>query len=110
MKIYAQSPLEQKLGEIGNPPGIKSDLTTAGGISYLFSKTLQYSLIIAGLVLLAMIISAGFTLLTSAGDPKKVESGWSRLTHAAIGFLIVFAAYWIAQILQVVFNLPILKG
>ena|SRR3989338_8581270 len=104
------SPLEQKLSEIGNPPDIKSDLTTASGISYLFSQLLQYSLIIAGLILLAMIISAGFTLLTSAGDPKKIEAGKNRLTHAALGFLIVFAAYWIAQILQVIFNLPILSG
>src|SRR3989344_902305 len=110
MKIYAQSPLEQKLKEIGDPAGIKNELTKSEGVSFLFSQVLQYSLILAGLILLAMIISAGFTLLTSAGDPKKTEAGKNRLTHAAFGFLIPFAAYWIAQILQVIFNLPILSG
>lgn len=104
------SAFETELNKIGDPTGIKTELTTSEGISFLFSQVLQYSLILAGFILLAMIISAGFTLLTAAGDPKKTEAGKSRLTHAALGFLIVFAAYWIAQILQVVFNLPILSG
>lgn len=101
------SPLEDALSGL-QVSGL--NLKASTDVGPFIGKLLQYSLILAGLILLAMIISAGFTLLTSAGDPKKIEAGKSRLTHAAIGFLIVFAAYWIAQILQVIFNLPILSG
>ena len=101
------SPLEDALSGL-QIPDLKFKAST--DVGPFISQILQYSLIFAGLILLAMIISAGFTLLTSAGDPKKTEAGKSRLTHAAIGFFIIFAAYWIAQILQVIFNLPILSG
>ena len=103
------SALEEQLNQIGNPDKIKSELTRPTAVSYLISQILQYALIIAGLILFGMIISAGFMLLTSGGDPKKTEAGRDRLTHALIGFLIVFAAFWIAQILQVIFNIPILS-
>lgn len=101
------SPLEDALSGL-EVSGLKIKAST--DVGPFMGQILQYSLILAGFILLAMIISAGFTLLTAAGDPKKVEAGKGRLTHAAIGFLIIFAAYWIAQILQVVFNLPILSG
>jgi len=56
----------------------------------------------AGIGLLLMIISSGFSLMTSAGDPKKAAAGKSRLTNAIIGFILIFAAYWIVQILGVI--------
>lgn len=62
---------------------------------------------IAGLLLFGLLIWGGFELLTSAGDPKKTESAKSRLTSAIIGFVIIFAAYWIIQILEVVFGINV---
>jgi len=58
----------------------------------------------AGLGLLLMIISAGYTLLTSAGDAKKLESGKQRLTYAIVGFLVIFVAYWIVQLAGKIFG------
>ena len=106
MKVYAQSALQDQLDKIGDPEGVK--FTQSSDVGPFITQILQYALIIAGLVLFGMIISAGFTLLTSGGDPKKTEMGKTRLTHALVGFLIIFAAFWIAQILQVIFNIPIL--
>ena len=100
------SPLEDAISGI-EIPGL--EFTQSTDVGKFVSRLLQYALIIAGLVLFAMIISAGFTLLTSAGDPKKSEAGRNRLTTAVVGFFIVFAAFWIAQILQVIFNIPILS-
>ena len=52
-----------------------------------------------------MLLAAGFTLLTSAGDAKKMEQGKSRLTNALIGFLIIFTAYWFTQIMGKIFGI-----
>ena len=39
----------------------------------------------------------GFDYLTSLGDPKKAETGKTKITRAITGFIIIFAAYWITQ-------------
>ena len=64
----------------------------------------------AGLGLLLMLISAGYTFLTSAGDAKKMEQGKQQLTNAVVGFFIVFAAYWIVQLVGIIFKLESIKS
>ena len=82
--------------------GTWSALTIGGIVSAL----LPYILVLAGLALLLMLIFGGFQLMTSAGDPKGMEAGKNRVMYAIIGFLIIFASFWLVQILQVVFGLP----
>jgi hypothetical protein len=60
---------------------------------------------IAGIGMLLMILSAGFTLMTSAGDAKKMQAGTQRLTFAVVGFLIIFAAYWGVQLVGKMFGI-----
>jgi hypothetical protein len=74
-------------------------------IGYILSKAFPLVLGFAGLGLLLMLISAGYTFLTSAGDAKKMEQGKQRLTNAVVGFFIVFAAYWIVQLVGTIFGL-----
>jgi len=76
----------------------------------IISALLPYIFVLAGLILFAFLIWAGFEFLTSAGDPEKVKAAQSKLTSAIIGFIIIFAAYWIAQILQIIFGVGILGG
>ena len=79
-----------------------TDLSIEGIISAL----IPFMYVLAGLALLMMLIVGGFQLMMSAGDPKGVESGMNKVMYALIGFLIIFASYWLVQILQVVFGLP----
>ncbi len=74
-------------------------------IGNILSAAVPLVLAFAGLGLLLMLISAGYTFLTSAGDAKKMEQGKSRLTNAIVGFFIVFAAYWIVQLVGAIFGL-----
>ena len=74
----------------------------------LISSIVAVLLPLAGIILLGVIIFAGFQMLTGASDPKKVDSAKNMLTTALMGFGLLFAAYWIAQILETVFNFPIL--
>jgi hypothetical protein len=53
-----------------------------------------------------MVLSAGFTLMTSAGDAKRLQAGTQRLTYGLIGFLIVFVAFWGVQIAGRIFGIP----
>ena len=74
------------------------------GISQIISDSLTYVFAFAGVALLLMIISSGFALILSAGDPKKLAKGKASLTNAILGFIIIFAAFWIVQILGIVFG------
>lgn len=71
-------------------------------IGEIVGKALPLIFAIAGIGLLLMIISSGFTLMMSAGDPKKAAAGKTTLTNSIIGFLLVFAAFWITQIMGTV--------
>jgi len=43
----------------------------------------------AAVVAVAVIIIAGYTLITSAGDPDKIQKGQKTLTAAIVGFIVV---------------------
>jgi hypothetical protein len=98
LKLPGATPIQGML----NMPGIGSKNPTIGDI---VSAAVPLIFGFAGLGLLLMLISAGYTFLTSAGDPKKLEQGKSRLTNALTGFIIVFAAYWIVQLTGAIFGL-----
>ena len=73
-------------------------------IGQIINAAIPFVFAFAGIGLLLMIIASGFSLMTSAGDPKKMQMGRARLTNALIGFLLIFAAYWIVQIAFIVFG------
>ena len=64
--------------------------------------------VIAGLVLFAMLISGGFTIFLSAGNPEKIKKGTAIITNGLVGFLIMFAAYWIIQLVEYSLGLQLL--
>ncbi len=84
-----------------NIPGAGSDPTIGG----ILSAAVPLIFAFAGLGLLLMLLSAGYTFLTSAGDAKKMEQGKHQMTNALVGFFIVFAAYWIVQLIGTIFGL-----
>lgn len=75
-----------------------------GQIGFIIGAAVPYVFAFAGIGLLFMIISSGFTIMMSAGDAKKLEAGKGRLTQAIVGFLIIFAAYWMVQISGIIFG------
>lgn len=66
-------------------------------------------LILAGLILFVMIIWGGFEMLTAGTEEKNADAGKSRVTAGIIGFVIIFCAYWITQLLQIMLGVNILK-
>lgn len=70
----------------------------------IISTALQYLFPIAGLLLFLFLVFAGFQLLTSSGDPKKVEAGRNRITYAVVGFVLLIASYWITKIVELIIS------
>lgn len=114
----------EKLAKKGDPIEIfknpNSSLTLPGGVSIsdplggkfssvgdIINTLIPYIFALAGLALLMILIWGGFEMMTSAGDPKKVESAKAKLTNGVFGFVIIFIAYWLIQILEVIFGLKI---
>lgn len=77
-------------------------------IGDIINMVLPYVFVIAGLILLVMLILGGIELMTSAGNPDKVKAGSGRITHALIGFLIVFITYFVSQLVQVMLGVNFL--
>lgn len=82
-----------------------AELSTPGGI---ISRALTFAFPIAGLALFVMIVAGGLQILAGATNAKSLEEGKKRVTMAIVGFLILFASYWIAQILEIIFGIKIL--
>lgn len=79
-------------------------LSTPGGV---ISEVLKYIFPLAGLILFVMIFWGGFEMMTSSVSGKK-DAGRQRVTTAVIGFLLLFATYWIGQLMEVVFGVKFL--
>lgn len=86
-------------------PGESVHFVDIGGA---ISRALSYLLIFSGIILLAMLIAGGFTIMTALGNEEKMTNGKTRITHALLGFMALFGVYWLAQIVQILFKIPIL--
>lgn len=82
-----------------------NQLNSPGGI---VSRALDFAFPIAGLILFVMLVWAGFEILVGAPSKKSIDAGKQRATAALVGFLLLFATYWIFQIIEVVFGVRIL--
>ena len=80
-----------------------------GDIGGVVTKILPYIFGISGILLLVYLLFGGLQLMFSAGDPKKTQSAQAKIINALIGFVIVFLAYWITQLLGTVLNIQAIK-
>jgi len=77
--------------------GLDPQLTTLGDI---ISRAFEYLLVLAGLSMFGMILYGGVHLIISRGNPEGIKEGTNKIVFGIVGFLIVFAAYWIIQIIE----------
>jgi hypothetical protein len=83
-----------------------TELSTPGGI---LTRALQgFIFPIAGIILFVQLLLGGFQMLTGAAS-KGVDEGKQKITAAVIGFIILFAAYWIMQLIELIFGIRILS-
>ncbi len=89
--VHAQG-LTGNLDAVATSAGVeKKDLTTTVG------SLIQTFLGILGIVFLVLVIYAGFTWMTAAGDEKKVASAKGILISAVVGLVVLLSAYAISS-------------
>lgn len=68
--------------------------------SFLVNLLVRNLFVFAGVIFFFMILLAGFQFVS--GGKKGAENAKQIMTAAAIGFILMFAAYWIVQIIRIV--------
>lgn len=98
--------------KLGNTTTTLGSKYGTGGIGILISIILKYSLMIAGIILLALLLFGGITFIINAGkgDPKKTGKGVSAITSALVGFAIILLSYSIIKIIGIITGFNILNS
>ncbi len=84
--------LTSQLGDVNTSANLGStDLKTT--IGTLISTFLG----VLGIIFLILVIYAGFTWMTAAGDEKKIASAKNILVSAVVGLVVILSAYAISS-------------
>lgn len=78
---------------LADTPGYES-------LGSFISAVLPNVYMLTGLILLLLLIGGGFAIITSAGNPEKKGQGSKAITSAVIGFILVFASFWIIKLVE----------
>jgi uncharacterized membrane protein len=70
--------------------------------SFISQTIIPNLLVIANIILFFIIIISGLTIIFNAGNADKQKQASQTLTAAVLGFVLIFAAYWIMQILGII--------
>ncbi|MBI4066974.1 hypothetical protein HY407_01220 [Candidatus Gottesmanbacteria bacterium] len=75
-----------------------------GNLGEMVSILSKNIVLVAGVIFFILILIAGFGVISAAGseDAQKMEKNKGYLTYAVIGFVIIFGAYWVLQIINAV--------
>ncbi len=105
MNLLAQVDIGQSF--FGQKGSFLSQTTDVGKLVSIFVSN---AIVIAGVILLFFMIIGGIGLISGAGknDPEKMAKSRQAIMTALIGFVIVFAAYWIVQLIGKLTGLEIL--
>ena len=79
-------------------------------VSSILSGAIQLVLIVAALVFFFLLIVGGIRWMTAGGDKEKAGAARGQLTSALIGLAIVFAAWAIIRLIEVLFGVSIISG
>jgi hypothetical protein len=92
--VYAQEPVNSGLQAVGKAGGIAGGETD---IIVIIGRIINIALGFLGIVLLVILLYAGYEWMTSGGDPAKVDSAKTRIRNAVIGLVIIMMSFAIVN-------------
>jgi len=85
------------LNKIGEKYGASSFDDTNNSLTIIIIRVINISLDLLGLLVLVLMIVSGYQWMTAAGNEDQIATAKKRITNAAIGLLIILAAWSITQ-------------
>lgn len=73
--------------------------------AFLINLIVRNLFVAAGIILFLLFILAGYKFLM--GGKKGTEEAKTIATNAILGFIIMFTAYWIVQLVKILFGVEI---
>jgi len=77
--------------------GLDTSLSANANLPQFIGNIIEVVLGVLGLILVVLIVYAGFIWTTAQGDTVKVKKAQDMIKQAVIGMIIVFAAYAITS-------------
>ncbi len=78
------------------PPGVPTSITVWG----VTNNALTAILALAAVGVVITFVYAGISFIMSHSDPGKIKGAQAMMTNAAIGFVIIVAAFFILQLIN----------
>jgi hypothetical protein len=100
-ELLAQVNYDELIGNV--TPKLAGENSTIGGI---IGAALTLFFPIAIFVLLAMLVSSGYQYMVSSGDPKLTAKAQQSITYSVIGFIVIFASWFIVNYFGVFLQIP----
>ena len=71
-------------------------------VGTLTSNLIRVAMGVAGIIFIVLLIGGGIGMIAGAGNdnPEQAAKGKQAVTSAMVGFIVVFAAYWIVQLIE----------
>jgi len=79
-------------------------------VSGIISGAISLVMLVVALIFFFMLVLGGLKWVMSEGEEKSVKSARDQITNALIGLAIVFAAWAIMKLIEIVFGVRILGG
>ncbi len=98
---------EELFGNVKNPLPQINPLGSYGGVKTglpaFISNLIGLIAVIGGIALLINFLLAGISFISAAGDPKKVDQAWQKISVSFTGFVIIVAAFILVGIIGKIF-------
>lgn len=105
----SNSPLLDRLKNVGGAAGYDSATTTESSILDIIGTGIRVMLSLLGVIFIFLIIVAGYNWMTAAGDQEKITKAKHTIRSAIIGLLIIVASFaiWLF-ISQIIVSDPVM--
>lgn len=90
-----------------DPACIVGGVPTLKCLETVFANVVNVAIALAGIILLIIIITAGFRYITSAGDPKAIGLAGQTLTWAFVGMTLVIVSWFILKLVEQITGVPV---
>lgn len=76
-------------------------------VATVVNTVVQPVFIIAGIIFFATIVINGARMAISPGNKQTLESAKKYITYSLVGFVIVFCAFWIVQLVGIITGIDV---